>query len=127
MSNTKLFGIFFTQGNYFLRFPVVHRNKTMEQTLTYNRKNLINTFEKATEIKNSVKIDTILEAKQIINHLIRLLEIHDLNIIENDFIVPDFNKDTIKIRFTAKDEKLNHKDFISNIKIFNDYILSTNQ
>ena len=50
----------------------------MEQTLTYNRKSLITSFEKATGITQSVKIDTILEAKQIINHLIHF---HHENII----------------------------------------------
>ncbi len=98
----------------------------MEQTLTYNRKSLITSFEKATQITQSVKIDTILEAKQIINHLIRFLDIKDINSIEDDFITPDFNKDTIKIRFTAINEKVTGQAFLSGIKIFNDYIFSTN-
>ena len=99
----------------------------MEQTLTYNRKNLITTFEKATNIIQSVKIDSILEAKQIINHLIFFLDIKDLNNIEDDFITPDFNKDTIKIRFTAIDDTVSNKTFLDSIKIFNDYILDTNK
>ncbi len=99
----------------------------MEQTLTYNRKALIASFEKATNITQSVKIDSVLEAKQIINHLIHFLEIKDLNSIEDDFIMPDFNKDTIKIRFTATNDKVTNKDFLASIKIFNDYIFSTNK
>ncbi|HQV78994.1 MAG TPA: hypothetical protein PLJ42_11075 [Chitinophagales bacterium] len=35
----------------------------MEQTLTYNRKALIASFEKKTGITQSVKIDSVLEAK----------------------------------------------------------------
>ena len=99
----------------------------MEQTLTYNRKNLITSFEKATQITQSVKIDTILEAKQIINHLIHFLDIKDINSIEDDFITPDFNKDTIKIRFTATNNKVTNKVFLDSIKIFNDYIFETNK
>jgi hypothetical protein len=99
----------------------------MEQTLTYNRKALIASFEKKTGITQSVKIDSVLEAKQIINHLIRLLEIHHLNFIEDDFIMPDFNKDTIKIRFTTIDDKVNNADFLESIKTFNNYILATNK
>lgn len=99
----------------------------MEQTLTYNRKALITSFEKATSITNSVKIDTILEAKQIINHLIHYLAINDINRIEDDFITPDFNKDTIKIRFTATNDKVTNQSFLSSIKTFNDYIFATNK
>lgn len=99
----------------------------MEQTLTYNRKSLIISFEKATGITQSVKIDTILEAKQIINHLIHFLDIKNINSIEDDFITPDFNKDTIKIRFTATNDKVSNKEFLSGIKAFNDYIFETNK
>ena len=99
----------------------------MEQTLTYNRKALITSFEKATAITQSVKIDTILEAKQIINHLIHFLDIKDINSIEDDFITPDFNKDTIKIRFSATNDKVANQAFLASIKVFNDYIFSTNK
>ena len=99
----------------------------MEQTLTYNRKSLIISFEQATGITQSVKIDSVLEAKQIINHLIHFLDINDINSIEDDFITPDFNKDTIKIRFTASNDKVGNQAFLASIKIFNDYIFSTNK
>ncbi|MCB0507046.1 MAG: hypothetical protein R2739_07815 [Chitinophagales bacterium] len=99
----------------------------MEQTLTYNRKALIASFEKATNITHSVKIDSVLEAKQIINHLLHFLEIKNVNKVEEDFITPDFNKDTIKIRFTSSEEKLSNDVFLANLKIFNDYIFNANK
>lgn len=97
----------------------------MEQTLTYNRKDLISSFEKATGITSSVKIGSTEEAIQIVNHLLQSLEISDLHHVSEEFITPDFNKDTIRIRFTSKKDSLSHQQFISSIKTFNDYILSS--
>lgn len=97
----------------------------LDQTLTYNRKALITSFEKATEITQSVKIDSIVEAQQIINYLLFHLKLKQIKRVIETYITPDFNKDTIKIQFFATN--INSEDeFIQELKVFNDFILKSN-
>ncbi|HQD11784.1 MAG TPA: hypothetical protein PLW43_02465 [Chitinophagales bacterium] len=96
----------------------------MEQTLTYQRKSLIIAFEKATGIVDAVKIDSLEEAIQIINHLLQILNIEGLNEIDENYIVADTNRDTIKIRFTSPNSWEDHAGFLQALRTLNDYIQS---
>lgn len=97
----------------------------MDQTLTYNRKALITSFEKATNITQSVKIDSIIEAQQIINYMLIFLKLKEIKRVEEQYITPDFNKDTIKIQFFSINNNT-EEEFIQELRQFNDYIFQTN-